>query len=99
MILLANVFPILQTVKDFVRPLSRKHRFKTSLDSQHVKMSQTLVKAVWENFYHIFSSLWTEMISQVPPWVKYGVLQLLVNTFTADDKNPVRDSENLPFPI
>ena len=39
------------------------------------------------------------MISQVPAWVKYGALQLLVNTFTADDKNPVRDSENLPFPI
>ena len=49
----ANVFPKLQLVKDLVRPLSKKRRFTTSFESQHVKASQTLVKSRWEHFYHI----------------------------------------------
>ena len=32
-----------QTLKDLVRPISKKHRFRTSFDSQHVKGPQTLV--------------------------------------------------------
>ena len=39
----ATLFPKLQTVKDFVRPLSKKQGFRTSFDSQHVKGSETLV--------------------------------------------------------
>ena len=45
MIVIANVFRKLQTVKDLVRPLSKKSRFRTPFDSQHVKGSQTLVKS------------------------------------------------------
>ena len=37
MIVIANVFPKLKTVKDLVRPLAKKHRFRTPLDNQHVK--------------------------------------------------------------
>ena len=39
MIVIANVFSKLQTVKDLVRPLSKRRRFRTPLDSQHVKAS------------------------------------------------------------
>ena len=35
-IVIANVFPKLQNVKDLVKPLSRKHRFRTSFDTRHV---------------------------------------------------------------
>ena len=42
MILIATLFWKLQTLKDFVRPLSRKHRFRLSFDSQHVQGCQTL---------------------------------------------------------
>ena len=42
---MADAFPKLHNVKDFVRPLSKKRRLKTSFDSQHVKGPQTLVKA------------------------------------------------------
>ena len=35
----------LQTVNDLSRHLLKKHRFRTSFDSQHVKGSQTLVKS------------------------------------------------------
>ena len=45
MIVIATFFRKLQTVKDLVRPLSKKHRFRTPLDSQHAKRSQTLRKS------------------------------------------------------
>ena len=35
--LIANVFPKLQTVKILVRPLSKKRRLEKRFDSQHVK--------------------------------------------------------------
>ena len=44
-IVIANGFPKLQIVKDLIRPLSKKRRLRTSLDSQHVKASQTLAKS------------------------------------------------------
>ena len=45
MIVIATFFRKLQTVKDLVRPLSKKHHSRTTLDSQHVKWSQTLEKS------------------------------------------------------
>ena len=57
MIVAATLLRKLQGVKDFVRPLSKKHRFRTPFDSQSVKGSQTLVKSVWEHFHHVFPSL------------------------------------------
>ena len=40
--LIANVFPKLNIVKNFVRPLCKKHRFGTRFDTQHDKVSQIL---------------------------------------------------------
>ena len=45
MIFIPTLFREIQTVKDFVRPLSKKHRFRTPFDSEHVKGSQTLVES------------------------------------------------------
>ena len=45
MILIANLFFKLQTVKDLVRPLSKKQCFRTPFESQHVKGCQTVVKS------------------------------------------------------
>ena len=44
MVVKANVLPIVQTVKNLVRPLSNKRCFRTSFESQHVKESETLGK-------------------------------------------------------
>ena len=52
--MIANVFPKLQTVKDLVKPLSRKSRFRTSFDSQDVNGCQRLVKSAGEHFHYIF---------------------------------------------
>ena len=43
-IVIANVFPKLQTFKDLVRPLSKKRRLRTSFENQHVRGFQSLVK-------------------------------------------------------
>ena len=53
MIVVANVFPKLQTVKDLVKRLSRKHHFRTSFDSQRVNGCQTLVN-LHESTFIIF---------------------------------------------
>ena len=56
MMVIANVFPKLQTVKNFVTPLSKKRRFATPLDSRHVKVFQILAESTWERVYPVFSS-------------------------------------------
>ena len=95
---MANVFPKLQIVKDFVTPFSKKRRFRTSFDSQHVKVSQTLVKISMMIFLSYFSSFCREMISKISPLSVCEILGVFVNTLTADDKYPVWDCENLPPP-
>ena len=99
MIVIGNVLLVLETVKDLVTPLSKKHRFRTSLEVQFVKGSQKLLKSACELFYHIFSSLWGDMSWKVSPLVKFGIFGVSVNTLSADDKYPVRDCENFQFPI
>ena len=55
MIVIAILFRNLPTIRDLFRKLSKKYRFRTLFDSQHVKGFQTLAKGAWEHFDHIFS--------------------------------------------
>ena len=98
-IVIGNVFPKLATVQGLFTPLTIQRRLKTSFECQHVKRFQTLVKSSWEYFYHIFSSLWREMIWEITPWLKFEIIGLFANTWTADYEHPLTDCENLPFPI
>ena len=77
-ILIAHVFPKLATVSDLVTPLTIQRRLKTPFDSQHVKLFQILVKSSWEHFYHIFSSLWGEIIWNISPWLKFEIIGFLI---------------------
>ena len=76
MIMIANLFPRLQTVKSFVKALSKNCRFRTSFKSQHVKWSQTLVKSEWEISYHIFWELWEEMTWEISPLLNFEIWNL-----------------------
>ena len=98
-IVIGNVFPKLATFQGLVTSVTTQLRLKTSLDSQHVKPFQTLVKSLWEHFYHIFSALWVEMIWKISPWFKFEILGLFSTRWTVDYKYPVTDCENLQFPI
>ena len=44
MIVIANVFPKLQTTKIFVRKLPQEHNFRTGFGSQHVKAPELFAK-------------------------------------------------------
>ena len=98
-IVIANVFPKLATVQGLVTPLTIQRRLKTSFYSQHVKRFQTLIKSSWEHFSNIFWSLWEEIIWKISTWLKFDIIGLFANTWTADYKYSVPDCENLPFPI
>ena len=50
MMVRANVFAKLTTVKNFVRPFCKKRRFGKRFDSQHMKVSWILAKYPWEYF-------------------------------------------------
>ena len=39
------------------------------------------------------------MTSKISPLLNFEILEVVVNTLTADDKYPVQDCENLRFPI
>ena len=84
MIIKANVFPNLQTVKNLLRDLSKKRRFRTRFDSQHVKASQILTKSAWECFYHVFSFFSGKLIWKMSPIVLGEILGVFVNTLTVD---------------
>ena len=99
MIVIANVFPQLLTVEDLVRPLYKKRCFRTPFDSQHVKGSRTPLKSAWEQFYHIFSSLWKKLIWKMSLLVMCEMLGVIVNTFTGDGVYPFRNCESLKLPI
>ena len=99
MIVTANEFPKLQICKEFVKPMSWKHRFRTSFDSQNVNGYQTLLQSAWEHFYHIFGSLWREMTWKISPLLKFEILEVFVNTMAGDENYPIGDSGDLQFPI
>ena len=67
MMVLANVFPKLETVKNFVTPLRKKHSFGTRLDSRNVKVPRIIVKSPWQCFYDVFSLIWRKLIPKIFP--------------------------------
>ena len=99
MVVIANGFEKLQTVKCLVIAISRTRGFRTSFVSQRVNRCQTLVKSAWQQFYLIFWWLWGEMVWKVSALLKFEILEVFVNTLTADEKDPLADCENLQFPI
>ena len=99
MIVMANVSPNLLTAKEVVKPTCKKRHFRTSLDIQRVNGCETLVESPSQHFYHIFWSLWEEIIWKTSPLFEVEILGVSVYTLTADDKYPVRDCDNLQFPI
>ena len=67
MIVIANLFLKYKTVRNLVGPLSKKRRFRTRLDSQHVKASQILAKCPLESFYHVFPSFSEKLTWKMSP--------------------------------
>ena len=99
MFAIAIVFPKLQTVKNFVRPLCKKCHLGTRLDSQHVKVSQTLEKSPWKHLFDVFLTFWEKLIWKMFPLLLFEILLVFLNTLTAEVKYPIEDWGNFPLPI
>ena len=99
MIVIANLFLELQTVKELVRPRSKKRRLRRTFHIQHDKVCKERMKSAWKNFYHIFSSLCEKLIWKIYPLVICEILGVSGETLTAKQKYPVWDFENLTSPI
>ena len=98
-IVIANVFPNLQTVKIFVRKLCQERGLRTGFGGQHGKASQMIAKFPWEWFFHFFWSFWVNLIWKMSPLVLGEILGVFVNTLTVDGKYPLQGCENLQLPI
>ena len=92
-IVIANIFPKLQTVKKFVRNFSKEQRFRTGFGSQHVKSYQMVAKSPSERFYDVFHD------SRGSSFGKSEILGVFVNILTADARYPIQDCENWQLPI
>ena len=99
MIVIANVFRKLQTVKNLVRTLSKERCCRTHIASQHVKASQILAKSPWETFYYVFSAFSGKVIGKMSLLVLAEILGESFNTLTGDGKYFVQHCVNLPVPI
>ena len=77
---IAIIFPKLESLKNFVRPFYQKRRFGTRSYSQDVKVSQVLAKSPWESFYHAFWSFWGKLIWKKSPVVLGKILGPFVTT-------------------
>ena len=67
MIVIANIFSKLQTVKIFVRKLSQEHRFRKGFASQHMKASQMLPNFHESTFITFFDhSQWSWFGERLP---------------------------------
>ena len=93
MIVIATFFRNLQTVKVFAGPLSKKHRFRATLDSQMLKGPKLFLN-LHENTDNIFSSLRENLIWEILPLVISLILAVFRNTLSANDKHPAQDCEN-----
>ena len=55
---IVHVIQKIQTVKSVVWQMSKNSLFRTLFDSQHAKVSQTLLISGWQYFYYLFPWLW-----------------------------------------
>ena len=99
MIVIAELFPKLETVKILVRKLSKKRCFRKRFDSQHVEVCKILEKSPSEQFYHVFPSFWGKLIWKMLPLVLGEILGVFVEILSANCKYPVQYSGNLRFLI
>ena len=97
--LIAEVFPKLRSLKNKVRSISIKSRFKGSFKKQHGKRAQTLLKFAWQNLYHIYWLLWRQSTFKKSLLLICKISRLFLNTLSADGKYSLFNRDNITQPI
>ena len=75
--------------------MSKEVRFRISFDSQHTKHPQTLLESARQHLYQIFLSFWGKWGQKISHLVICEILELFVNTMTADGKYSLGYNDNL----
>ena len=99
MTLIAEVFSKFRTQQKLVASVPKKSRFKGSFEKQHGKCTQTLLKFAWQNLYHIYRSLWSQLTCKKSLLVICKIPRLFPNTLSADVKYSLLNRDNLTQPI
>ena len=79
--------------------MSKKSRWRGSIDKQHGKRGQALFKSTPRHLYHIQCRLPSRLSWEKPLLLKCQILEVHVNTLAADDKYPVLNKDNLKIPV
>ena len=90
---MAYIVQKLKFAKQLVRPMSKKRRFRTTFHSQYVKLSETLVKSLWQHFYDTFSSIWVKLLRDLSPLMICEILGRFIYTLFVDEKYYLHNSE------
>ena len=97
--IMADVFPILRTQKNLLRPISKKSLFKGFYKKQHGKCAQTLLKCEGQLLYDIHWSMWRQLSSKESLLVICKISRLFPNTLSTDGKYPLFNRGNLTQPF
>ena len=95
MTLIAEVFPKLRTPKNMVTSMSKKSRFRGSLERQHSNRAQTFLKFAWQHLCHIYWSLWRQLTCKTSLLVICKIWRLFPNTLGAYGKYSLFNRSNL----
>ena len=102
MIVIANVYPKLQAVKNLVTKLSKRRCFSVSEHALTVNMWKlpSYLRNLHESaFIMIFSLVSEKLIWKMSSLVLTEILGVFLNTLIGDAMYSVQDCENLPLPI
>ena len=110
MTLTAFVFPKLRTLKTWLDKCLKISRFRGPFEKQHGKRAKALLKFASQHLYHntqhnittsqhIHQSLLSQLSWKKCLLLTCKILELLVNTLCADEKNLVLHKDNLTIPI
>ena len=94
--LIANVSPKLRTPKNVTRTMSKKSRFRGSLEKQHCKRN---LKFERQHLYHIYWSMWRKLTYKKSLLVICNILRLFSNTSSADGRYSLLNTDDLTQPI
>ena len=79
--------------------MQNKACFWKSFGSERVSESQKLLKSAQNYFYPTFSSFWAKLSWKKLFLITSEILELLVNSLTANYEYSRSNRENLPLPI
>ena len=79
--------------------MSKKLRFRGTLNKQHGKRAQPNLKSASQHIYQIYWTLSKKFRWKTSQLVICKILGLLVNILAADEKYPVLNRDNLMIPI